>query len=122
MSARRTLLGATVVISTATLLAIGLAPDFMPIAVLMAFGLTHSGGFTIALAMLSEYPRDAASSARLTAMAFSVTFLVAALGPLISGAVLQSSGSWPLVYGLLALVCAGQLPPIIRLRRGIIIG
>ncbi|CAB4954170.1 MAG: MFS transporter [Actinobacteria bacterium] len=121
MTARRTLLSATVVISTATLLAIGFAPDFMPIAVLMAFGLTHSGGFTIALAMLSEYSRDAASSARLTAMAFSVTFLVAALGPLISGAVLQWSGSWPLVYGLLALVCAGQLPPIIRLRRGIII-
>lgn len=121
MTARRTLLGATVVISTATLLAIGFAPDVLPIAVLMAFGLTHSGGFTIALAMLSEYSRDAASSARLTAMAFSVTFLVAALGPLMSGAVLQWSGSWPLVYGLLALVCAGQLPPIIRLRRGIII-
>ena len=75
----------------------------------------------IALAMLSEYSRDAASSARLTAMAFSVTFLVAALGPLLTGVVLQWSGSWAVVYVLLAIVCAGQLPPIIRLRRGIII-
>ena len=87
----------------------------------MAFGLSHSGGFTIALAMLSEYSRDAASSARLTAMAFSVTFLIAALGPLLTGVVLQWSGSWAVVYVLLAIVCAGQLPPIMRLRRGIII-
>lgn len=122
ITARRTLLGATIVISTATLLAIGFAPGFLPIAVLVAFGLTHSGGFTIALAMLSEYSRDAASSARLTAMAFFVTFLIAALGPLITGAVLQWSGSWQLVYALLALTCAGQLPTIVRLRRGIIIG
>lgn len=121
ITARRTLFGSTVVISTTALLAIAFTPHFMPIAVLMAFGLSHSGGFTIALAMLSEYSRDAASSARLTAMAFSVTFIIAALGPLISGAVLQWSGSWPLVYALLALVCLGQLPPIIRLRRGIII-
>ena len=121
ISARRTLFASTVVVSTAALLLIGVAPNALPIVVLMAFGLSHSGGFTIALAMLSEYSRDAASSARLTAMAFSVTFLVAALGPLLTGVVLQWSGSWAVVYVLLAIVCAGQLPPIMRLRRGIII-
>ena len=122
ISARRTLFGSTVVLSTAALLSIAFAPDFLPVAVLMAFGLSHSGGFTIALAMLSEYSRDGASSARLTAMAFSVTFLVAALGPLLTGVVLEWSGSWTVVYLLLAIVCAAQLPPIARLRRGITIG
>ena len=121
ISARRTLFAASVLVSTAALLFIGLAPTVLPIAVLMAFGISHSGGFTIALAMLSEYSRDAPSSARLTAMAFSVTFLVAAFGPLLTGVVLQWSGSWAVVYVLLAIICAAQLPPIVRLRRGIII-
>jgi CP family cyanate transporter-like MFS transporter len=118
---RRVIFGLTVVGATIALVLIGLAPGFLPLLVLIVFGATHSGGFTIGLAMLSEYPRDGAGAARLTAMAFAVTYLFAAVGPVASGAILQWSNSWEPVFLILAALCAAQLLAIIPLRRGIVI-
>jgi cyanate permease len=47
----------------------------------LRLGFTLSGSFAMALGLLSEYSVDAAASARLTAMAFFVTYTVAAFGP-----------------------------------------
>ena len=81
--------------------------------------LALGGGFAMGLALLSEYARDGGGSARITAMAFSVTYLTAAVGPLLAGVLLDTVGSWPLVYGLLVVVVLLQLPAIIPMRRGV---
>jgi CP family cyanate transporter-like MFS transporter len=79
------------------------------------------GGFAMGLALLSEWAADPSASARLTAMAYSVTYVVAAFGPLLAGGLLDATGSWTLVFGLLAAVCAVQLLTVRPLRRGVLI-
>jgi CP family cyanate transporter-like MFS transporter len=71
--------------------------------------------------MLSESAADAASSARLTAMAFAVTYLLAAIGPTMAGALLDAAGSWELVYVVLAIVALTQIPVLLPLRKGTVI-
>lgn len=117
--ARRAFYAAFVVASAATLALIGLAPDLLPALVVSLYGLALGGGFAMGLALLSEYARDGGGSARITAMAFSVTYLTAAVGPLVAGVLLDTVGSWPLVYGLLVVVVLLQLPAIIPMRRGV---
>ncbi len=119
--ARRTLFAGTAVIATIALLFIGFAPLTWTFVVLIAFGMSHTGGFTIVMAILSEYTSSGAAAARLTAMAFSVTFMVAAIGPLATGALLQWTDSWPVVYSVLALVCLAQIPAIVALRRNLVV-
>ena len=90
-------------------LVIGVAPQAATAVVVTVFGISLGGGFAMGLALLSEWAHDGPGSARLTAMAFSVTYLTASFGPLIAGALLDAYDSWPLVYALLALVCLVQL-------------
>ncbi len=119
--ALRTLLVITTLLSVVMLLLIGFAPAFSPVLVLTVFGFVHSGGFAVSLSLLSSYSSDASASARLTAMAYFVTYIIAALGPLASGLILQATHSWPAVFAFLALVMVAQLPTILPLRRGITI-
>jgi len=116
---RRTLFAISVLLCSAALLVIGLAPGFAPPLVLVILGFTLSGSFAMALGLLSEYAPDAAGSARLTAMAFFVTYTVAAFGPFIAGALMDAVDSWPLVFSLLAGVALLQAVAALRLRRGV---
>ncbi|MDP1877090.1 MAG: MFS transporter [Actinomycetota bacterium] len=118
-SARRLVFVATVAVVLATLLALAWAPTTLTLVVVAAFGMSLGAGFAMALALLSEFASDAAASARLTAMAFSVTYLIGAWGPLVAGAVLDRFDSWPLVYVLLGVAALGQLAAIPALRRGV---
>jgi CP family cyanate transporter-like MFS transporter len=113
----RTLLAITTAVTIVTLVLIGVAPAFVPALVLVVFGFVHSGGFAVSLSLLSSYAADASASARLTAMAYSVTYVIAATGPIVTGAIVQWSGSWALVFGVLAAVTAIQFPAIAVLRR-----
>ena len=119
---RRALLAIVVVVATAMLLMIGFTPDTATLAVLAIFGFTLSGSFALVLALLSEYGSDAAGSARLTAMAFFVTYVLAALGPLVIGALIAATGSWPLVFSVLAALCLAQVAFVVPLRRDVRIG
>jgi CP family cyanate transporter-like MFS transporter len=74
------------------------------------------------LALLSEYGNDSAGSTRLTAMVFFVTYVVAALGPLVIGALIAATDSWPLVYAVLALLCLAQVAFVLPLRHNVRIG
>lgn len=113
----RSVLTVTTAITIVALLLIGVAPAFLPALVLVVFGFVHSGGFAVSLSLLSSYADDASASARLAAMAYSVTYLIAATGPILTGAIVQWSGSWALVFGVLAAVTAIQFPAIAVLRR-----
>lgn len=118
---RRLAWAATVVITALCLLSLGFTPGFLTVVVLFLFGFTNAGGFTIGLSMLSEFSPDAPSASRLTAMAFAVTYLLAAIGPAVAGAILDAAGSWTLVYLVLAVIALLQLPALLPLRKGTVI-
>ena len=113
---RRLVLSAVVVLTSMSVLLIGLTPELMPIVVLLVFGGSLGGGFALGLGLLSEYSAHAAGSARLTAMAFFVTYVVAALSPALAGFLMDTLQSWPIVFTALAIVALLQLPTIWRLR------
>ena len=115
---RRTLVTATVVGCSASLVAIALVPTFAPPLILVALSFTLSGGFAMSLGLLSEYAADAAGSARLTAMAFTITYTSAAFSPFVMGAIMDAVDSWTLVFSLLAGITLLQLPAVFFLRRG----
>lgn len=118
---RRIAWTATVLVTTICLLSLAYTPGLLTAVVLFLFGFTNAGGFTIGLSMLSEFSVDAPSAARLTAMAFAVTYLLAAIGPTLAGALLDAAGSWTLVYVVLAVVALLQVPVLLPLRKGTVI-
>ncbi|MCX6433590.1 MAG: MFS transporter [Actinobacteria bacterium] len=117
--ARRTVYAVTLGVCLLSLLAIGWAPGVLPGVVVAVFGITLGAGFAMGLALLSEWAVDPSASARLTAMAFSVTYLTASFGPLVAGGLMDLFGSWPLTFTLLAIVGAAQFATIPALRRGV---
>lgn len=119
--ARRTLWVFTAVFTATPLLVLAYAPTTATLAVLIIFGFANSGGFTIGLSMLAEFVDGPAASARLTAMAFTVTYVLAATGPTLAGLLLDLTGSWTAVYVILAVVALTQIPPMLPLRKGTLI-
>ncbi|MBK9741119.1 MAG: MFS transporter [Actinobacteria bacterium] len=117
--ARRTLYAALVLVAVACVVLIGWAPDSGTVAVVSVFGAALGGSFAMGLALLSEFAGDAHGSARLTAMAFFGTYLLAAVGPFTAGVLMDTFDSWQLVYTLLAVVLLAQLVTIPALRRGV---
>lgn len=117
--ARRTVYATSLVIVAGSLLLLGLSPGPETAVVVSVFGVTIGAGFAMGLVLLSEWARDAQGSARLTAMAFTVTYLTGSFGPLVAGALLDAYGSWSLIYGLLAGVCVVQLAAVPFMRRGV---
>jgi CP family cyanate transporter-like MFS transporter len=115
----RLLYAAAVLLTALAIATIGWAPDAATLLVVSVLGITLGATFAMGLALLSSWAPDAAASARLTAMAFSVTYLVSASGPLIAGILLDARDSWPLVYSLLAVACLAQLATVPALRRGV---
>jgi MFS transporter, CP family, cyanate transporter len=117
--ARRLLYAATVAVVLVTVLAVGWIPSTLTVLVVVLFGAALGGGFAMGLALLSEYATDGNASTRLTAMAFSVTYLTASLGPLIAGALLDAYDSWGAVFAMLAIACGVQFATIPALRRSV---
>ncbi len=91
------------------------AASFVLVA-LLGFGL--GAGFTLGLVLLVDYAPDPAGSARLSALAFLVSYLVAAVGPLVSGLLRDTTGGFTAMIVLLLLVAAAQLLLVPALRPG----
>jgi len=117
--ARRTIYAACVTLAALAALAIGWAPTTFTLAVIIVYGAALGAGFAMGLALLSEYGATGPASARLTAMAFSITYLSAALGPIAAGGILDAFDSWPSVFTMLSIVLVAQLLTVPALRRGI---
>ncbi|MGW1510339.1 MFS transporter [Streptomyces sp. NPDC002394] len=72
-------------------------------------GIGQGGGIGLALTLIVLRAGDAATAARLSGMAQTVGYLMAAAGPLAAGALHQATGSWTLpICGVLG-VCAAAL-------------
>jgi CP family cyanate transporter-like MFS transporter len=119
MRHRRALFTFAIGATAVALLAIAWLPEFLPWLMLLILGFFVSGVFAMLLGLLSEYSKDAAGAARLTAMAFFITYTVAAAGPLIAGVLLDHFDSWSMVFTILAGVAALQLLTVLPLRRNV---
>lgn len=117
LGGRRIVLTVVVVLTALAVLLIGMAPNFVPIAVLVLFGMMLGGGFALGLGLLSEYSSSGESSARLTAMAFFVTYGIAAFSPTVAGFIMDAVNNWTVVFTVLAFVALLQLPAIRLLHK-----
>ena len=79
-------------------------------------GAGQGAAFALGLALLVRYAATPRDSARLTAMAFLVSYTVAAFGPAAMGVVEDVTGSFSPIWALLALVMVPQLILSLRLR------
>ena len=102
------------------LLGLAFAPMSLSPVWVIAFGGVNTGWFAMGLAMIGWLTPDGDAAARLTAMVYTVVYCVAALGPVLCGWLLHISGSWTLLYALLAAVCslpAFAAPTLVRHMR-----
>ncbi|WP_405778948.1 CynX/NimT family MFS transporter [Streptomyces sp. NBC_00859] len=72
-------------------------------------GIGQGGAVGLALTLIVLRSGDAQTAARLSGMAQTVGYLLAAAGPLTAGAVYQATGSWTLPIALVLGVCAAAL-------------
>ncbi|MET9530163.1 MFS transporter [Streptomyces sp. NPDC006649] len=72
-------------------------------------GVGQGGAVGLALTLIVLRSGDAQTAARLSGMAQTVGYLLAAVGPLTAGAVYQATGSWTLPIALVLGVCAAAL-------------
>ena len=111
-----------VLLVTATLLGgtgevgVWLAPQALPWVWALLLGAGQGACFALGLALLVRYAGLPQDSARLTAMAFFVSYTIAAFGPTTMGAVEDVTGSFAVLWALLALVAVPQLAFALRLR------
>ncbi|MFB7515695.1 CynX/NimT family MFS transporter [Streptomyces sp. NPDC056144] len=72
-------------------------------------GVGQGGALGLALTLIVLRSGDALTASRLSGMAQTVGYLVAAVGPLAAGALHQATGSWSLPISLVLGVCAAAL-------------
>ncbi len=115
---RRPVFGVVVAATAVGLAWLALAPDFGSFVLVGLLGFGLGAGFTLGLVLLVDYAPDPAASARLSALAFLVSYLVAALGPLISGVLRDSTDGFGAMEVLLLVVGVTQLLLVPALRPG----
>ncbi|MGW7050148.1 CynX/NimT family MFS transporter [Streptomyces sp. NPDC054887] len=72
-------------------------------------GVGQGGAVGLALTLIVLRSGDAVTAARLSGMAQTVGYLLAAAGPLAAGAVYEATGSWTVPIALMLGVCAAAL-------------
>lgn len=72
-------------------------------------GIGQGGAVGLALTLIVLRSKDAVTAARLSGMAQTIGYLLAAVGPLAAGAVYQVTGSWTVPIALMLGVCAAAL-------------
>jgi MFS transporter, CP family, cyanate transporter len=94
------------VLTAGGLLGVLVAPTTWPYAWAAVLGIGQGAAFAVALLLLVVRSRHPADTARLSAMAQSVGYLIAATGPLLVGAVHEATAAWtvPLLLLLALLV------------------
>ncbi|UGS35925.1 MFS transporter [Capillimicrobium parvum] len=80
-------------------------------------GLGMGGAFPLTLTLFVIFARTPEESSRLTAMGFSIGYLIAAVGPALAGALRDITGSLALPITLLGIVALIMLAGIPSLRR-----
>lgn len=98
---------------------IAFAPSFLTWVVIAGNAIGLGGAFALGVVLLSEYAASPDSSATLTALAFAIAYSLGAVGPVLFGALIGATHSWPLVFSVLGVLCLGQALCVLPLRRGV---
>lgn len=114
----RLVLVLVVLLGAVSLLVLAFGSTSAAIVALCTFALSLAAGFTGGLALIPMSTQDGPAAARLTAVVFTVTYLFAAIGPIVCGAIVQVTGSWELLFVVLSVVLLTQAIPVPWLRRG----
>ena len=97
-------------------LGVWLAPDAAPWLWALLLGAGQGAAFALGLVLLVRYAVTPRDSARLTAMAFLVSYTVAATGPAVTGLWRTPRAASPRSWAALALVMVPQLLVSLRLH------
>jgi CP family cyanate transporter-like MFS transporter len=114
-------------IAVCALIAVGLigvvvAPLAQPWLWSVLIGFGNGASFPLALTLLVLRTGSPTDTARLSAMAQSVGYLVAALGPVLLGVVHDLTGSWAVAVGLLVVLLVPQTFVGVAAGRRIVLG
>ncbi len=93
-----------------------LAPETAPWVWALMIGAGQGACFALGLGLLVRYAETSRDSARLTAMAFFVSYTVASAGPATMGAVRDATSSYTGLWTVLALLAVPQVLACSRLR------
>ena len=115
---RRSVFAAVVGATVLGLVWLLVAPDSAPWAIVGLLGFGLGAGFTLGLVLLVDYAPDPAASARLSALAFLVSYVVSAFGPLVAGILRDVTGGFTAMVVLLTVLAAAQLLLVPSLRPG----
>ena len=115
----RVLILAAATVGTVGLVGVWLAPDAAPWVWAFLLGAGQGGCFSLGLGLLVRLAVTPRDSARLTAMAFLVSYSIASLGPTTMGVVADATGSYAVLWALLASVSVPLVVVGMRLRPGL---
>ena len=106
MQSQRVLVVGAVALTATGFVGILVAPTTVAALWVVILGLGQGAAFAIALTLLVLRTRTHESTTQLSAMAQSVGYLIAGIGPLVVGALHAGSGGWttPIVFLLILLV------------------
>ena len=105
---RRPLLAGSVVSVAVGLLGMLLAPELAPWVWVALLGLGLGSGFALGLVLFADYSSTPAGSARLSALAFLISYSLAAAGPVVVGALRDATGSFRLPFTILLVMLLPQ--------------
>ncbi|NHA67214.1 MFS transporter [Phycicoccus sp. CMS6Z-2] len=97
-------------------LGVAIAPDLAPWLWALLLGAGQGACFALGLGLLVRFAVTSRDSARLTAMAFLVSYTLASVGPAATGALRDLTGSATAVWTLLLVVAVPQTLSALRLR------
>jgi CP family cyanate transporter-like MFS transporter len=91
-------------------------PDLLPWVMSTVLGVGLGGGFSLALVLIVDLAAGPAASGRLVAMVFLVGYTIAAIAPVVVGALRDTTGGFTAPFLLLTLMAVLQLIVGTRLR------
>ncbi len=103
----RSLLG--VLLTAGGFLGVLLAPMAAPYLWAALLGVGLGAGFALALLFTVLRARTSAETARLSAIAHTIGYTLAAAGPFVVGALHSATGTWAAALVVLLVACAGQV-------------
>lgn len=111
---RRPILLGSLVVLAVGLAGVALSPYSVPLVWALLLGLGNGILFPVMLVLPVDYAPDAATAARLAGMCFGVGYLLASLGPVLTGGLRDLTGTYAAPFGFYAAVCVVMMALAMR--------